>query len=1202
MPLGSFASREDMGRNLLSFGLSFWPSDPVRTWRRLLSTWMLATLLAAAHCPCLYGQATNSDYKFQITFPTDACAYFAQEGDPTWVKFTILLPPADPNVYFQFSKRYMFHYNFAIKCLEPFLGMTLQQFNAVTLSGENQQAVLGTVILPPTRGTPPMAKFNEYGIQFVRQDPYPREQICDMFNLIKARVTAPPEVQALYFPTYEQQAAAQADREWFASQGIALGSSARWAEGNVCYSQGWALGRLNYIPAGDIEAAYHAGRLEPNDVLLTDGIPAEVPFLAGIVSLAPATPNSHVAILARSYAVPFVYLALPADAQRAQLLAGHRVVLSAYDDQLGAWDIRLIDTDDILDPATAAEIVDLKQPAPLHITPMAPYGPVGASTNRLTPADAKYFGGKAANSGLLRQAVPDNSPKAIALSFDLWNAFLDQLLQPAPELVLKPGQYMVFWADDDQSQGPTHTSFALSRGGETVALFAADGVTLMDAVQFERQSTDVSYGRSADGGETWQPITSPTPGQPNSSDPDPVHRGLVINELMAVNAHTVEDPCEPGEYPDWIELYNASDNDVILNGLYLTDDVNRPTKWQVPPATHGRTLREEISLRLAKYDSYPPRDLQGLSTDLATIRSLFTNARLTPLDVNLRDAVIGVLTDPQYGFDVTAKLRFRSSTNVEDSEDFVGAGLYDSFSGCLADDLDDDSDGPCACDPNEETEDEAFDAIRRAFASFYNDNACLERLRRDVNETQVGMALLVHHSFPDEIELANGVATIERKGPDENTIVTLVTQQGAVSVTNPEGDCIPEEVAVEVLPSGYVKLTPASLKRPSSLVPVGRNVMDWPNDYKNLVALLMKVSDQFGQVTGKTQYILDLEYKEVAPGGRAMPAGGLVIKQVRQVPVSTRMQEPFLVNAPMEFEVYPGEFELFEITDVFADHRLKSRWTLDTRSMTLDSNNLSAGLYGHVIIEYLEGDQIRTISGQMPLLPGADRTLAASGTVIDSWQLSELDNPRTYHLHTTGIPTSVPPEQCPVFTLADLGTRAFNVPFRCLALDVEYARPVPSWYQQLGDGGPSSGLRTTMRNQVRLWPRTPPSDRDIPQERVFSAGGIVIRTSFYFAAPPQGQTDWVADAGATAPLKRWVRTTIEGLTTEPIVLEGHYSQTYRPEHHNFIENFLFEPRLEPGISPDILAQLNAKNIRFIHMVIDNRPDGDESRIATYGFE
>lgn len=107
------------------------------------------------------------------------------------------------------------------------------------------------------------------------------------------------------------------------------------------------------------------------------------------------------------------------------------------------------------------------------------------------------------------------------------------------------------------------------------------------------------------------------------------------------------------------------------------------------------------------------------------------------------------------------KLRFRSSTNVEDSEQFTGAGLYDSYSGCLLDDLDGDTDGPSLCDPSEPAERGVFRALRRVFASFYNDNAVLERLRHGVNETSVGMAVLVHPSFPDEIEWANGVATLQ---------------------------------------------------------------------------------------------------------------------------------------------------------------------------------------------------------------------------------------------------------------------------------------------------------------------------------------------------------------------------------------------------------------------------------------------------------
>ena len=57
---------------------------------------------------------------------------------------------------------------------------------------------------------------------------------------------------------------------------------------------------------------------------MTDGIPSELPYVAGIVSLVPSTPNSHVAILANTYTVPFVYLALAEDAQTARDRSDHQ--------------------------------------------------------------------------------------------------------------------------------------------------------------------------------------------------------------------------------------------------------------------------------------------------------------------------------------------------------------------------------------------------------------------------------------------------------------------------------------------------------------------------------------------------------------------------------------------------------------------------------------------------------------------------------------------------------------------------------------------------------------------------------------------------------------------------------------------------------------------------------------------------------------
>lgn len=58
------------------------------------------------------------------------------------------------------------------------------------------------------------------------------------------------------------------------------------------------------------------------------------------------------------------------------------------------------------------------------------------------------------------------------------------------------------------------------------------------------------------------------------------HGVVFLNEFMASNGSTIGD--EHGDYDDWVELYNAGDSKVDLGGMYLTDDLARPTKWSFP--------------------------------------------------------------------------------------------------------------------------------------------------------------------------------------------------------------------------------------------------------------------------------------------------------------------------------------------------------------------------------------------------------------------------------------------------------------------------------------------------------------------------------------------------------------------------------------------------------------------------------------------
>lgn len=64
---------------------------------------------------------------------------------------------------------------------------------------------------------------------------------------------------------------------------------------------------------------------------------------------------------------------------------------------------------------------------------------------------------------------------------------------------------------------------------------------------------------------------------------DPEVGDLVINEFMASNETTAAD--QDGDFDDWIELYNNGDEDLTLDGLFLSDDADDLQQWEFPAAT-----------------------------------------------------------------------------------------------------------------------------------------------------------------------------------------------------------------------------------------------------------------------------------------------------------------------------------------------------------------------------------------------------------------------------------------------------------------------------------------------------------------------------------------------------------------------------------------------------------------------------------------
>jgi hypothetical protein len=921
----------------------------------------------------------TDDWKNQILYPTDPFRSTNSVQNVNWVKFAILLDDLT-RVYYQDSRKYLFHYDFATQRLPAFLGMDHAAFDAVSLWRTNQQVVLGTVLYSP------MTTLAEYGVQFVGLDAYTPEEIGRWFELVKATVHAATGAEAFYMPTFEQADVARTNAAAFADLGIPVAAMDRWVTINPCYSTGWAVGQLKFFPASEVAAAFADGRLRPEDILLTDGVPADAPLVAGILTLTPSTPNSHTAILSQSFGLPFAYLADADEQARVLGLVGRKVLVRATV-SFGAAQIKVVDVEGQFDPAFEAELLAAAMPAPLNFQPRQPYGALWASTDALVPADIQYFGGKAANYGFLRRAIPTNCPFAIAFAFDLWDQFLDQTL--------------------------------------------------------------------------------------------------------------------PG----------------------------------------GDMLRARIAARLAPYTNYPP-DVVSLKADLAVVRDLFTDT--AQFNAVQQQAITNALTP---FFNPLRKIRFRSSTNVEDSESFTGAGLYDSYSGCLMDDLDGNTSGPSHCDAAESKERGVFRAMQKVYASFYNDDAFLARLLHRVDEDQVAMGVLVHHSFPDEEELANGVALprFTFTGFNTNLSGDLVTQLGAESVSNPEGGAVPEIVTVSRY-SGSINTTNLTLKQYSSRVPLGTKVMDWPADYSGLVELFRLIGLGFRHYyPAKTSFTLDFEYKKDLNLG-------LVVKQVREAPkAGTNVVTAFLIDEPVTHSVWQVEGG-----SVFANHRLKSLWNLHTANLRMFPSNLVHGIYTEGICEYVETGALQTLTGALNTWPDASN--APSGSV-NYWTTGSGVQQRAWRLQTT-LATTATGAQPPVFTQADFPK----------TVTVNYAAPVTNLH--MGSFGAITNETVWLEPQPALVPGA------LFQERTFArtnaADVVTIQTTFYWPKRPGGIVIY------TAPLLQFAETRITGLTAAPIVLTNYYSQTYNPGHHNFSEEFIFEPQLEPGLPPATLAELNAANIRLIY--------------------
>lgn len=211
-------------------------------------------------------------------------------------------------------------------------------------------------------------------------------------------------------------------------------------------------------------------------------------------------------------------------------------------------------------------------------------------------------------------------------------------------------------------------------------------------------------------------------------------------------------------------------------------------------------------------------------------------------------------------------IRFRTSTNSEDLDGFPCAGCYESHTG-------DPADWP-----------DVLDAIRETWASIWLYRTFEERAYYGIEHTSVGMALLVHHNFPDEE--ANGVAVtgnpFDASGLDPAFYVNVQFGGDVEVVAPPPGVTSDQYLHYFGQPN-----QPISYLAHSSLVPAGVTVLTPKQSHAlglALDAIHARFSAAYGAASGNTGwYAMDIEFKFDDEADPAQPAT-LYIKQARPYP------------------------------------------------------------------------------------------------------------------------------------------------------------------------------------------------------------------------------------------------------------------------------------------------------------------------------
>jgi len=153
--------------------------------------------------------------------------------------------------------------------------------------------------------------------------------------------------------------------------------------------------------------------------------------------------------------------------------------------------------------------------------------------------------------------------------------------------VIPPQGYLVVNCSETAG-GHLCAPFALSRQGGEAVILTDPSALVLDHVDLPAMKQNESYTLTADG---WQTLSYATPGFENTEAGYEAYQSsmgfdgssVIVSEAVSANLAMIAD--EDGDFPDWIELYNAGAEAADISGWYLSDDETDPAGWRIPDGT-----------------------------------------------------------------------------------------------------------------------------------------------------------------------------------------------------------------------------------------------------------------------------------------------------------------------------------------------------------------------------------------------------------------------------------------------------------------------------------------------------------------------------------------------------------------------------------------------------------------------------------------